>query len=372
MNILLVFLLVSTLVTAPVPLPSAQTTAFRGSAFPLTVQLRGQSGMPIDNATVLFFHETRNELLGSAVTNSTGFARFIWIIPLDHELGSVQLNATFRGDPERYLLPSMVPISLTIYAQLQSYINVVDVFNNSLESVVQAGQRLYFHTQILDDNSTPVEGITVQLIQEPNQILTQKITPQNGSVIFSCLLNRTLNSQITFTIRSLDYEYYNGTERTFTLFLTETLTRFNGLPLYWHVSLGYALQGTLRTFSDQDIPNASIELQFESGELLKVTQTDNHGNFQFNLFDIIGLIQYNRYFVIYYNGSSGYSEAKATIRIIPSSPLDPLIQILQPFFLLLENPIIRHISIVSFGCLAIGTSLLTRKMKRSTKRLVSH
>ncbi len=372
MNVLVVLLLVSTLAASPFPLPTAQTSAFRGMPIALSVQLKNQNGTPIENATVYFFHETHNELLGTAITNSTGVAQFIWMIPLIHELGFVQLNATFRGDPERYLLPSMVPIPLTIFAQIQNQINVTDETGEPIGSVVRIGQRLFFHTLITDDNSNPLVGVTVQFIMEPNQILAQKTTLQSGPLIFSCILNQTAEAHIIFTIKSFNQGYYNGTEYSFEFWIQNFTVHFIGLPTFWHPSNGYFLQGRLDTSSGQALANASIELLLESGVLLKTTQTENNGRFHFDLYDVIELIQSNRYFILRYNGNPGYSRTKSIIGIIASPPHNPFIQSIEPTLSLIWLPILHQISIITVSCITIGTSLLTLKMKRSTKRIISH
>jgi len=372
MNSLLVLLLVSTLVTSPLPLPTPQTSAFRGSPITLSVQLKSQNGTPIENATVLFYHESHNELIGSAITNSTGFARFIWMIPFDHELGPVQLNCTFRGDPERYLLPSMVPIPLTIFAQLQNNFNVTDENGYPVSSEVRIGQRLFFHTLITDDNSEPLGAVAVQFVLEPNKILAEKITPQNGSLVFSYTLNHTIESPIILKIKSLNQGYYNGTESTFQFLIRNSTSLFLGLPKFCHPSNGYSLEGKLSTLEGYGIPNASIELLLESGEVLKTTQTVNDGHFNLDLYDVSDSIRRNRHMTLRYNGTLGQSETRAIIGIIASPPHNPFTQSIDPISSSIWLRVLHQISILTVSCLTIGASLLTLRMKRSTKRIVSH
>ncbi len=371
MNALLVILLVSALVTSPLPLPSPQTSAFRGTPITLSVQLTSQGGSPIENASVLFFHETHNELLGTTVTNSTGFARYIWLIPFTHELGPVQLNATFRGDPERFLLPSMVLIPLTVFAQLNSNFNVTDGNGIPIGSEVRIGQRLFFHTLITDDNMNPLGAITVQFIIEPNQILAEKTTPQNGSLIFSCTLNQTTEPYIIFKIKSLNQGYHNGTESSFQFLIRNTTVQFIGVPTFWHPSHGYSLFGKLGTFSGLGIPNASIELLLESGIVIKITQTENNGQFYFDLYEVIDSIQRNQFLILRYNGTPSQTGTKSIIGIIASPPHNPFTQSIEPTSSTALLPMLHQISIVTVSCLTIGTSLLTLRMKRSTKRIVS-
>jgi hypothetical protein len=209
-KVLLILLLVSTFLGSHVSLPTplTQAGAFRGAPFTIAVQLKDQNGNPIDNATVLFFHETHDNYLGSSITNQTGHTHFIWQIPGTHELGPIQLNATFRGDPQRYLLPSMIPIPVTIFAKLQNSVDIKDSEGNPISSPLTIGQHLFFHVIIQSDDMSPVAGVLVQLILEPDQVIREDTTLQNGSVMMSYVFNQSFESSVTFTIRSINFDWY--------------------------------------------------------------------------------------------------------------------------------------------------------------------
>jgi len=371
LKVLLIFLLFSVLVASPPPTPSPPTGAYRGNPMTITIQLKSQTGNPIDNAVVYFYHETYNELLGTAITNTTGLAQYTWMIPLTHEMGLIQLNATFHGDPERYLLPSMVPIPLTIFGLIQSNVNVTDETGNPVGSYVRIGQHLRFHTIIANDSSDPLDSIMVQFILEPNTILAEKSTPPNGSLVFDCILNQTVQPYYTFTIRTLNLGYLNGTETSFTFFTKNSSVQFFGLPRFWHSSSGYILQGKLGTATGQGIPNASIELLFDSGIVLKNTNTDNNGRFLIDLYEMREAIQRNSYLILQYDGAPGQSKTRFVIRIITGSSYNPFTQTLEPTTPILD-PIFFQISIITVSCLTAGTSLQALRMRRSTKRVVSH
>jgi hypothetical protein len=367
----LIFLLFSVLVASPPPTPSPPTSAYRGNPTTITIQLKSQTGNPIDNAIVYFYHETYNELLGTAITNTTGFAQYTWMIPLTHELGPIQLNATFHGDPERYLLPSMVPIPLTIFGLIQNNVNVTDDTGNPVGSYVRIGQPLMFHTLITNDNSSPLGSIMVQFILEPDTILAEKSTPPNGSLMFNYILNQTTEPVYTFTIRSLNLGYLNGTETSFQFITQNSSVQFFGLPQFWHPSSGYSLQGKLGTTTGQGIPNVSIELFLDSGIVLTNAQTENDGRFLIDLYDFNETIQKHSYLILQYNGAPGQSKTRFVIRIISGSSFDPFIQTLEPTTPLLDQ-VLFQISIITVSCLTAGTSLQALRMKRSTKRVVSH
>ena len=374
MKVLLILLLVSTVLGSPVPLPDplTQTGAFRGTPFTIAVQLKDQNGNPIDNATVLFFHETHDEYLGSGITNLTGHTEFIWEIPTTHELGLIQLNATFRGDPERFLLPSMILIPVTIFAQLQNSIDIKDSEGNSIYSPLTVGQHLFFHVTVRSDDLSPMEGILVQLILEPDQIIKEDTSLQNGSVILSCLLNQSLESSATFTVRSMNYDFFNGTESSYIFTIGKAFTNFIGLPAFLYLYGETIITGQLCQISGSGIENASIELFSETESWITSTLTASDGSFQFDLQEIADTIENQRFLILRYNGSGGHTHAQAIIGIIQGlngNPFSHFLDIVPPAGV---SPLLQQYSIIIISCLTIGTTVLTIRMKRSTGRIVSH
>jgi hypothetical protein len=293
------------------------------------------------------------------------------MIPLTHELGPIQLNATFHGDPERYLLPSMVPIPLTIFGLIHNNVNVTDDTGNPVGSYVRIGQHLRFHTLITNDNSDPQGSVMVQFILEPDTVLAEKSTPSNGSLVFDFILNLSAEPIYTFTIRTLNLGYLNGTETSFQFITRNSSVQFFGLPWFWHPSSSYFLQGKLGTTTGQSIPNASIELSLDSGIVLKTTQTENDGRFLIDLYEFREAIQRNSYLILQYNGTPGQSKTRFVIRIISSSSFNPFIQTLEPTTPVV-HPIFYQISIITVSVLTAGTSLQALRMRLSTKRVVSH
>lgn len=372
MRLLVIVLLGSMLISPSVPLPSPHLGAFRGTDFPLTVHLRDLSGNPVDNAPILFFHEDQNILLGTVQTNSTGHATFVWQIPLAHSLGLAQLNATFRGDPERFLLPSMVPIQITIYAQMQAVISVHDEDGQPVSSKVSIGQQLFFHTIIQDDQMTPMDNITVQLWREPNQFITQQVTPANGSITLVCQINNSLVSPVVFTVRSLNQGLYNGTEDTFQFSITNSTAYFIGIPAFWHSSHGYELQGRLCQHTGEGVFPASINILQESRTSIGSVQTQIDGRFQLNFQSLLNQLRGSRYIILRYNGSAGYSFVEAVIGIIPSTTINPFSQFITLTPSLDSSPLLYQISIIALSCLTITTTFLTYRMKRATTRIVAH
>ena len=374
MKVLLILLLVSTFLGYPVPLPAplTQTSAFRGAPFTIAVQLTDRNGNPIDNATVLFFHETYDEYLGSGITNLTGHTHFIWEIPTTHELGPIQLNATFRGDPERFLLPSMIQIPVTIFAQLQNSVEIKDSEGNSIDSPLTVGQQLNFHVTVRNDDLSPLEGILVQLIPEPEQIIKEDTTLQNGSVILSCLMNQSLESPVTFTVRSMNYGFFNGTQSSYNLIIGKAFSNFIGLPAFLHLRGETTITGHLCQISGSGIEDASIELFSDTESLITSTLTKSDGSFQFNLQENVDTIGNHRFLIIRYNGSGGHTNAQAIIGIIQETNGNPFSHFLDIVRSDEFSSLLQQFSIIIISCLTIGTTVLTIRMKRSTGRIVSH
>ena len=374
MKVLLILLLVSTFLGSPVPLPEplTQAGAYRGAPFVIAVLLKDQNGNPIDNATVLFFHETHDEYLGSGLTNSTGHTQYIWEIPTTHDLGPIQLNATFRGDPERFLLPSMILIPVTIFAQLRNDVDIKDSEGNSIDSPLAVGQQLYFHITVQSEDMSPKEGILVQLILEPNQIIREDTTLQNGSVILSCLLNQSLESQVNFTVRSLNYDFFNGTESSYIFTIGKAFVNFIGLPAFLYLRGDTFITGRLCQISGSGIKDASIELFSETESLITSTLTESDGSFQFALQEIDDMIENHKFLILRYNGSGSHTKAQAIIGIIHGlngNPFSHFLDIVPPAGF---SPLLQQFSIIIISCLTIGTTVLTIRMKRRTGRIVSH
>jgi len=373
-KVFLILLLVSTFLGSPTPLPAplTQTGAFRGTPFTIAVQLKDQIGNPIDNATVLFFHETRDEYLGRGITNLTGHTHFVWEIPTTHELGPIQLNATFRGDPERFLLPSMILIPVTIFAQLQNSVDIKDSEGNSIDSPLTVGQHLYFHITVRGEDLSPLEGIRVQLILEPDQIIKEDTTLQNGSVILSCLLNQSLESPVTFTVRSMNYDFFNGTESSFIFTIGKVFTNFIGLPAFLYLRGETIITGQLCQTSGSGIEDASIELFSETESFITSTLTESEGSFQFDILEIVDTIENHRFLILRFHGNEGHTNAQAIIGIIQGLNGNPFSHFLDIVPSAGLSPIFQQFSIIIISCLTIGTTVLTIRMKRSTGRIVSH
>ncbi len=110
----------------------------------------------------------------------------------------------------------------------------------------------------------------------------------------------------------------------------------------------------------------------ETESLIKTTQTAPDGYFSFDLYDVIYSIVYNRFLIIRYNGTNGQGGATAVIGIIPGFTYNPFIHIIESIALLGLFPLFHQISIITVSCLTIITTVLSRKMKRTTRRIVSH
>lgn len=368
---MIIILLISSLAASPIPIPSPPTGAIRGTACPITVQLLDQNGAPIPDATVLFFHETNNEFLAAIVTNLTGHAQLVWQIPLSHELGPVNLNATFRGDPERYLLPSKVSIPLTIFAELQQNITLTDSTGTPIASYVTIGQSLFFHVIVFDDLMIPVEGVPVQLIMDQTQVITQGMSAQNGSLILKCTLNQSYSNTVTFTIQSQNHNYYTGTESSVQLIVANTSVYFIGIPTFWCPWKTHSFNGRLIRITGEDVSNVSIDLLSQKRALLLTNRTELDGKFSFNLVNELDLIENNRFVILRYNGTFGYHAVEAIIGLVPSSAINPFSQIVEIISSTGSSTLLHQIGIITIACVTLTTTLITLRRRRTTRRIVS-
>lgn len=370
MRLILIVLLASMILHHAVPSPMAASSAYRGTDHTITVQLLTSLGEPIEDAIVYFYHEDHNILLGSSITNETGYATFLWQIPLIHELGIAHLNATFLGDPERYLLPCSVPITITIYAKMKVIVDVYDSNGNPIETSVYPDQTLVFNIIVKNDQLEPLEGIPVQLFTMNNQIVEEGETSENGTITFKYKLDSFLNSAIFFRVCSLSTAYYNGSELILNYIVENSSSQFVGLPSFVQKKDHCQISGLLQNHYGRGIPNAQIQILLdgilEIGEA--ITNQDGHFTFDLSQFQYDG--NTGRFLIVIFQGQMGHQTASALIGLISNA---------APFSQLVGNAIsealgifLNQINLVALSCLSISSGFFARKYKRSTRNIVSH
>jgi hypothetical protein len=370
MKILIFLLLVATLAGSPFPPPSPSLASFRGSTYLLTVRLTSQIGDPVDNATIYFFHEDNNTLLGTSTTNQTGFAIFNWEIPLTHTLGPTMLNATFFGDPERFLLPSYIPIPVTIYAQMNISFETFDEDGNPLTSTVFFGEKITIHVDVQDDTGLPLEGVNVSLYENNDELLLTNITNQTGSTSFNLILNDTEKLDYEFRLITESLGYINGSEVRIQYSISNSSTTFIGLPAFYQPN--QEICGKLCQNLEKWIANATVYLYLDDTILLKETQTNQDGYFCFNSIHELSQISSGRFLTVVYNGNTVYKPTKALIGILPLTPIIPFRQKLEVERPQFPSVVFSQITVIGLTLLAISTVIIRRKINQSSKHFVSH
>jgi len=370
MRLILITLLVTAFFSNTVPIPLVCSSAYRGTDHTINVQLLTSLGEPIDNAIVYFFHEDLNTLLGSSLTNQTGCATFIWHIPIIHELGLAHLNATFRGDPIRYLLPCSVEISIMIYAHMEVTVDVYDANGNPIETSVFPGQTLVFNIIVRNDQLEPLEKVPVKLFTMNNQLIAEGETPENGTIIFNYKLNSVLDSVIYFRICSLSTGYYNGSDSILQYIMGNSTSTFVGLPSFVQIKNHCQISGFLQNQYGGGIENVQIQLLLDGIHEISKSITNQDGYFIFQPSQFYYEGKLGRFLSVIYSGKIGYHTTYAIIGLISDT---------APFSQLVENTIsealgmfLSQVSLIALTFVSISSGFFARKFKRSTRNIVAH
>lgn len=372
MKILLLILLIPSIWGYSVTPPVIQFDAYRGSEFNITVQLKTNGGSPVSNATVYLFHETHDILLGATTTNSTGYAHFIWFIPLSHELGLILLNVTFPGDPERFLLPCSVSIPTRIFGKINTTVRVTDSNGTPINSTIRPNQSLQFNITVFDDHLTPLEGIIVQLLDKYNQHISEGTTFQNGCLLLSYQTGSTLNSEMELKIRTSNLDYLNGSESIFYFQIGNYSTLFFGLPLFFNLKENTMIEGELHDRPGTAISNASICLFANSVYRISETLTDQNGKFIFDLSLHRDELKKAHFILLQFDGKIGYEPSTAIVGIVPDTTITPLIQFVDRVLPVSLTTFLYPIGIIVLGGFTLISAIFSLKFKRTTRRIVSH
>jgi hypothetical protein len=150
----------------------------RGELVPVTASLlqNGTFGDPVINQYLLFYDQTLDTLIGSAVTDSNGYATVLWNISLNHPLGLSTLNVTFEGNASLFLAPSY------------QWISVIVVSHTSLEvqtdeQAVHPDDEITLTARIADDHNVSIAGASIAVYSD-NILLSVASSNVSGYVTF--------------------------------------------------------------------------------------------------------------------------------------------------------------------------------------------
>lgn len=372
MYTVLIIILLPMLVAVSAPPPSADSIAFRGTEHVMTVKLETELGIPIANATVKFYHEEQNVLLGSSLTNQTGYAVFPWQIPLTHTLGPTSLNATFSGDEERHLLPCYMPIPLAILGETALSVEVSDTAGKPIGGTVYPDQMLIFTVSVQDDWSQPLQAVSVHLWGTENQTIAEGTTAQNGSVVLRHQLGSTLAGSVLFTIHSLSLGYFSEGELQLLYSVETSPSAFVGLPAFLKTGDQSIIVGKLRHAHADHVPMARIRMLLDDGQEIGETTTDEEGRFSYDLSRFLRRTIAARFVVVSYDGDTCHKPTRAIVGLILARVETPFSQLVEVVVPTEVAELLYSMGLVAAACTAVGSAYLTLKIKRATSRIVSH
>lgn len=372
MRLLLIVLLFTTVFGYTIPTPTEPLNAFRGTEHDIVVRLETPSGTPVHNATLYLFHEVQNILLDTSLTNSSGYATFLWLIPLSHDLGTTFLNVTFLGEPERYLLPSYLSIPITIYSQMQMVIEIVDNDGLPIGTTLHPHQDLILTVFLNDENTNPLGGITVHFLNGEDEIISEGVTSENGSITFTYQVNSDLNSSVAFKVRSLSQGYFTASEELLSFLIENSTTRFTSLPSFLQVNNQCFLAGRLRHKYGAGINGARIVLLLEGNSELLEGLTNLEGSFIFNLTQYRNQLVSAHFIVVSFEGNEVYQPAQAIVGLIQTSTPTPFTQNVGLVSAVSLTILSFQLQIVIFSCLALGSMITIVRVRRTTRSIVSH
>ena len=372
MQAILLIVLLPMLVAASPPPPIADAIAFRGTEHTITVKLETELGSPIENATIYFYHEEQNALLGSSSTNQTGHAVFTWEIPSTHKLGPTSLNATFPGDDEGHLLPCYVPIPLIILSQTELSVEVSDGTGKPIGETVYPDQTLIFTVRVQDDQGQPLQGVSVSLSGANNQTIAAESTAQNGVVVFRHRLESTLAASVLFRVRSLSLGYFVGNELELQYCGEKSPSMFVGLPSFIKKGDQSVIVGRLRHEYRDSIPMARIRLLLDGVQEIAETVADEEGRFRYNLDHDFHRIASGRFLTISYDGDSSHTPTRAIVGLILTRTATPFSQLVEVVLPTQMAELLYCLGLVAATCTGVISTYLTLKIKRATSNIVSH
>jgi hypothetical protein len=164
--------LVSSL-TADVASAEETFVVVRGELVPITARLlqNGTFGDPVINQRLLFYEQTQDIFIGTALTDTNGYATVSWNVSINHPLGLSMLNVTFEGNISLSLSPSCQWSSVIVVSA--TFIEVqVD------ENSIHPEDEIVLTAKITDDHNASISGVIVAVYSEGTVLA---IAPTNAS-----------------------------------------------------------------------------------------------------------------------------------------------------------------------------------------------
>jgi len=291
--------------------------AIRGENVTITVLLlqNGTYGEPVSEQEIKFFDQTNNQLLGSDVTDSSGWASIVWDIPSDYPLGPTIINATFSGNESLFLAPSFQDITLNILAATEIHLHEVP-------SQLAPGDMLSFSVTLLDDNSNPLTNRQISAYGN-NILLATTVTNSTGEASFSIHCNdswSSLGENKILIVHEQDLAYHYGKSETqfnfeIQRFQTFVQSNFSLESVFLEDSLSIDFELS----SAEGGISSNLEIILD-GIPLTTINTDSFGigSLLLNIDEQFSLGHH--YLTIIYNGTERYEESLLTLEFDILSP----------------------------------------------------
>ena len=331
--LLIVLATVFLLFACSMPTVSAEGEAVvsRGETITITAQLlqNGTYGDPVVNQSIEFFDQTYDSFLGSDMTDSNGLAHIDWLLPLEHPLGFMMINATFRGNQSLSLSPSCQWIPLTIVSSTTMEIQVED-------SDLAPGDDLFLTVCLLDDMNEPLSDASLMVVSDSFS-LGSGITNDTGYVSFSFHCNTSwahlgTNNVTVIYERNLAL-FQEGIESSFSVIVEQIV------PLIEHdntlsdiVTLNDSITLSITLWANEEtLPNSLMIVSLDGTTHSSIT-TNGSGVATLDLQINEAISLSNHILTIEYTGTDRYSASILQIQFIVTSPV--LMEVLLPEYII--------------------------------------
>ncbi|MFW9843635.1 MAG: hypothetical protein ACFFEV_03585 [Candidatus Thorarchaeota archaeon] len=301
--------------------------AVRGESITISVILlqNGTYGNPVSYQTIEFYDQTNNLMLGTAITNTTGFASIDWNIPIDYLLGPTTINATFRGNDSLFLAPSSQSFILNILAS-------TEIILQETPLTLAPGDTLSFSVSLLDDISNPINGRTLFVFRD-DILLATSVTNSTGGASFSIHCNSSWNILGENIIRIVHEQdignYYERAETLFSIEIQKLQTSIQSDFSLDSISLDESLNFEVELTSIDGGISTDLEVLLDGSHLTAAT-TNISGNSTINLMIDEQFSLGHHFLTVFYNGSERYSESSCVIEFDVISPAIVGVEISSP------------------------------------------
>ncbi|MHA2070336.1 MAG: hypothetical protein ACW985_00960, partial [Candidatus Thorarchaeota archaeon] len=166
------------ILTADIASAEETPIVVRGELVPITARLlqNGTFGDPVINQYLLFYDQTLDAFIGSAVTDTNGYATVLWNVSINHPLGLSLLNVTFEGNASLYLAPSYQWSSVIVVAQPSLEVQID-------KQTVHPEDEINLTTRIIDDHNVSIAGVSIAVYSD-DILLSSASTNTSGYVTF--------------------------------------------------------------------------------------------------------------------------------------------------------------------------------------------